>query len=154
MAARRLVYKARHSRGHKIAGLGCEYHVHMDTGELHAISKSGRVSPEPGVREECAAYLLARNRLVRPVPPPAPAPPPAPEPESPAPPPAPEEDDTIVALLTVPGILDKNLKMIRSALASGDHDTELQALLILEEAGKGRSGALEAIRDRIDSLEE
>ncbi len=49
------------------------------------------------------------------------------------------------------GVLDGAIGAIKTALASGDHDGSLSALLTAETEGKARKGALAAIQGRIDA---
>lgn len=46
-------------------------------------------------------------------------------------------------------ILDDNISSLKKALATGDHDSHLPALLAAEEAGRGRVGAINAIQQRM-----
>ncbi len=73
----------------------------------------------------------------------APAPEPVPETE-----PEPESlelDATDEAL----GVLDLSVKAIRKALATGDYDAYLEAILAAEKAGKTRKSAVALIEDRM-----
>ena len=72
----------------------------------------------------------------------APAPEPAPEPE-----PEPLELDAAPEALE---LLDQSVKAIRKALATGDYDAYLDALLAAEQAGKTRKSAVALIEDRMD----
>ena len=47
-------------------------------------------------------------------------------------------------------VLDQSVTKLRKALATGDYDLYLQALLEAEQAGKTRKTAVEAIQERID----
>jgi hypothetical protein len=75
----------------------------------------------------------------------APAPEPEPVPESKPEPESLELDATEEAL----GVLDQSVKAIRKALATGDYDAYLEALLAAENAGKTRKSAVALIEDRL-----
>ena len=47
-------------------------------------------------------------------------------------------------------VLDQSVSKLRKALATGDYDLYLQAILEAEQAGKTRKTAVEAIQERID----
>ena len=72
------------------------------------------------------------------------APPPAPEPE-----PVVEPEPAAEVDLSV---LDLSIGKLGEALATGDHDDQLDALLAAEEAGKTRKGAVSALKARMESL--
>ena len=48
-------------------------------------------------------------------------------------------------------VLDQSVTKLRKALATGDYDLYLEALLEAEQAGKTRKTAVDAIQDRIDA---
>ena len=48
-------------------------------------------------------------------------------------------------------VLDQSVTKLRKALATGDYDLYLQALLEAEQAGKTRKTAVEAIQERLDA---
>lgn len=140
-----------HSRGSRVAGTGGRlYHVD-DKGLLHLVV-GGIVSPQPGCHPECAARFAMfpdtfRRKSMPPAPIPAPAPSPAPLVEA-----AGDEPATLSAPdLTV---LDGTVSALRTALATGEHDEHLEALLAAEESGKTRKSAVAAINERIEVLED
>lgn len=47
------------------------------------------------------------------------------------------------------GVLDQSVTKLRKALATGDYDMYLEALLDAEQAGKTRKTAVEALEERI-----
>lgn len=49
-------------------------------------------------------------------------------------------------------VLDLSIGKLGEALATGDYDDQLDALLAAEEAGKTRKGAVAALKARIESL--
>ena len=133
-----------HTRGRLIAGTGRLYHVNKETGYLHEFL-NGSPAAQPGCHAEDAVDLLRvpgyRKVSAPPVPRPIVAPEPAPEPEPEPEPQAPPADLSI---------LDLSVSKLRKALATGEHDDNLQALLEAEEAGKTRKGAVAAINERLN----
>jgi hypothetical protein len=49
-------------------------------------------------------------------------------------------------------VLDLSIGKLGEALATGDYDDQLDALLAAEEAGKTRKGAVAALKARMESL--
>ena len=60
-----------------------------------------------------------------------------------------EEEEEVEADLSV---LDLSIGKLGEALATGDYDDQLDALLAAEEAGKTRKGAVAALKARMESL--
>jgi hypothetical protein len=60
-----------------------------------------------------------------------------------------EEEEEVEADLSV---LDLSIGKLGEALATGDYDDQLDALLAAEEAGKTRKGAVSALKARMESL--
>jgi hypothetical protein len=60
------------------------------------------------------------------------------------------DDELQEPVVDVPlDVLDLSVKKLRAALATGDYDMYLEALLEAEESGKTRKTAVEALEDRI-----
>lgn len=60
------------------------------------------------------------------------------------------DDELQEPVVDVPlDVLDLSVKKLRAALATGDYDMYLEALLDAEQAGKTRKTAVEAIEERI-----
>ena len=60
------------------------------------------------------------------------------------------DDELQEPVVDVPlDVLDLSVKKLRAALATGDYDLYLEALLEAEQAGKTRKTAVEALEDRI-----
>lgn len=49
-------------------------------------------------------------------------------------------------------VLDQSIGKLAKALATGEHDDDLDALWAAEQAGKTRVGALDAIEDRLEEI--
>ena len=60
-----------------------------------------------------------------------------------------EEEEEVEVDLSV---LDLSIGKLEEALATGDYDDQLDALLAAEEAGKTRKGAVAALKARMESL--
>ena len=60
-----------------------------------------------------------------------------------------EEEEEVEVDLSV---LDLSIGKLGEALATGDYDDQLDALLAAEEAGKTRKGAVAALKARMESL--
>jgi len=165
------------ARGERVAVFGNVYMVNRETGNLHLLA-DGVMAEQAGVFEEDATELLAFPVTFRCVPdaeseatpqPPRSVPPPPPPPGRPVAeepkgddlsspdlagtePDEPDEPDSGQDKTIVPPemfkVLDQSIQRLELALKGGQYDRYLGALILAEENGKTRVGAMRALRER------